>query len=65
MDMSRFVVPCGTGACVTVQPLSDGMYEVGDSKNPAGPVLVFSREELDTFAAAWLASSPGAEQSSS
>jgi hypothetical protein len=36
------------GACVEVR-FADGTAQVRDSKNPDGPVLVFSRGEWDAF----------------
>ena len=41
---------CNSGACVRVA--ADGASVlIGDSKNPAGPVLSYSRAEWDTFIA--------------
>jgi hypothetical protein len=36
--------------CVETALLADGRRAVRDSKNPAGPVLIFSGEEWRTFA---------------
>ncbi|WP_248961077.1 DUF397 domain-containing protein [Sphaerisporangium perillae] len=37
------------GECVEVAHLAGGRRGVRDSKNPAGPVLVFARSGWDTF----------------
>ena len=37
------------GNCVEVATLPDGGRAVRDSKDPAGPVLRFTREEWDAF----------------
>ncbi|MFF3575056.1 DUF397 domain-containing protein [Nocardia jiangxiensis] len=37
--------------CVEVAGLDGGMVGVRDSKNPVGPVLVFSSSEWDAFTA--------------
>jgi hypothetical protein len=39
---------CNGGACVRVAPSGD-MVVIGDSKNPDGPVLAYSRSEWSTF----------------
>ncbi|MEV4103109.1 DUF397 domain-containing protein [Nonomuraea sp. NPDC049649] len=40
----------GTGGdCVEVAPLSQGRVAIRDSKNPSGPVLVFTASEWDAF----------------
>lgn len=39
---------CNGGACVRVATNGD-MVLIGDSKNPDGPVLSYSREEFRTF----------------
>jgi hypothetical protein len=38
-----------TGNCVEVAELSDGTVYVRDSKDPGGPVLVFTPGEWDAF----------------
>lgn len=38
-----------TGECVAVAHLDGGMVGVRDSKNPNGPVLVFTPGEWDAF----------------
>lgn len=42
---------CGGGACVEVATDHDGHVVVRDSKNPGGPVLVFTGDEWDGFLA--------------
>ena len=37
------------GECVEVAHLNGGMVGVRDSKNPAGPALIFGSAEWDTF----------------
>jgi hypothetical protein len=37
------------GNCVEVRGLADGGVAVRDSKNPEGPVLVFTAAEWDAF----------------
>jgi hypothetical protein len=39
---------CNGGTCVRVAP-SGQMIFLGDSKNPAGPVLRYTRSEWDRF----------------
>lgn len=39
---------CNQGACVEIAPLRD-QIAIRDSKNPAGPVLVYDKEEWQTF----------------
>lgn len=39
----------GSKECVEVAFLSEGLTGVRDSKNPAGPALVFSPREWDAF----------------
>jgi len=39
----------GTGECVEVAHLDGGLVGVRDSKNPAGPALVFTPGEWDAF----------------
>jgi hypothetical protein len=39
---------CNGGACVRVA-LSENAILIGDSKNPNGPVLPFTRDEWKTF----------------
>jgi hypothetical protein len=39
----------GGNNCVAVAFLGDGATAVRDSKNPAGPALVFTRDEWDAF----------------
>ncbi|MBF6097217.1 DUF397 domain-containing protein [Nocardia cyriacigeorgica] len=39
-------------ACVEVAWLGDGRVGVRDSKNPAGPALVFAPNQWDSFAGA-------------
>ncbi|MEU1983470.1 DUF397 domain-containing protein [Nocardia sp. NPDC019395] len=50
----------GDGNCVEVAFLGDGLVGVRDSKNPAGPALVFRPEDWDGFltglAGAWFKS---------
>lgn len=41
----------GSQDCVEVAFLGDGRVGVRDSKNPAGPALVFTPGEWDTFTA--------------
>lgn len=42
----------GTGGnCVEVTHLDDGRRAVRDSKNPTGPVLIFTPAEWDAFTA--------------
>ena len=40
-----------TGNCVELAELSDGAVAVRNSRNPSGPVLVYSRGELGAFLA--------------
>lgn len=35
--------------CVEVAELPDGGYAVRDSKDPAGPALIFTRDEWSAF----------------
>ena len=37
------------GECVEVAELPDGTIGVRDSKDPGGPVLTFTRGEIDAF----------------
>jgi len=39
---------CNGGSCVRVAPNGDAIL-IGDSKNPDGPVLSYSRDEFRTF----------------
>ena len=39
----------GTNGCVELAPLEDGGVAVRDAKNPAGPVLAFTRHEWSCF----------------
>lgn len=39
----------GNNGCVELAPLADGGIAVGDSKDPAGPVLSFTRHEWVSF----------------
>lgn len=39
----------GNGNCVEVADLPDGGMAVRDSKDPSGPVLVFTRGEREAF----------------
>jgi hypothetical protein len=39
------------GDCVEVAPLAGGRWAVRDSKDPAGPALVFTRSEWAAFLA--------------
>lgn len=58
MESSNFTSPddlpwriarsCNGGTCVRVAP-SGKMIILGDSKNPDGPVLRYTRSEWDTF----------------
>ncbi|MBF6302550.1 DUF397 domain-containing protein [Nocardia amamiensis] len=41
----------GGNDCVEVAHLAEGMVGVRDSKNPAGPALVFTPGEWDAFTA--------------
>ncbi len=41
---------CNGGNCVLVAP-SDTAIFIGDSKDPAGPILKYTRPEWDTFVA--------------
>ncbi|WP_280415335.1 DUF397 domain-containing protein [Nocardia carnea] len=41
----------GTKECVEAAHLDKGFVGVRDSKNPAGPALVFSADEWDAFLA--------------
>lgn len=36
---------CGDGACMQVRQTDDDMIEVGDTKDPDGPTLKFTRDE--------------------
>lgn len=38
-----------SGNCVEIAAMRDGHMAVRDSKNPAGPVLVFNQTEWDVF----------------
>ncbi len=42
---------CGGGACVEIAPGPGGAVLIRDSKDPEGPMLTFSRDEWDRFAA--------------
>lgn len=44
----RVAQRCDGGACVRVASASE-MIAMGDSKNPAGPVLSFTRSEWEAF----------------
>ena len=44
-QVARF---CNGGACVQVAPDGSNVL-IGDSKNPSGPVLTYSRDEWQTF----------------
>jgi hypothetical protein len=39
----------GNGNCVEVARLSDGRVAMRNSRYPDGPVLVYTREEIDAF----------------
>jgi hypothetical protein len=39
---------CNGGACVRVAPSGKAVF-IGDSKNPAGPILKYTRPEWDAF----------------
>ena len=41
---------CDGGACVQVAPAGE-MIVLGDSKNPSGPILSYTRAEWETFVA--------------
>ncbi len=41
---------CYNGNCVRVAS-HDGLILIGDTKDPIGPALAYSREEWDTFVA--------------
>ena len=45
---SRFARLCNGGACVRVAANGDTVV-IGDTKNPDGPVLAYSRTEFRTF----------------
>ncbi|MGW5120801.1 DUF397 domain-containing protein [Streptomyces noursei] len=38
-----------TGECVEVAPLSTGGHAIRDSKNPAGPHLLFTADAFSVF----------------
>lgn len=42
---------CGGDGCVEAASYSDGQVAVRDAKDPAGPVLLYSRKEWLTFLA--------------
>jgi len=44
----RVARQCNGGACIRVASTGD-VVVVGDSKNPHGPVLAYSREEWSAF----------------
>ena len=46
----RVAQSCNGGTCVRVA-LSGKAVFIGDSKNPAGPILKYTRSEWDTFVA--------------
>jgi hypothetical protein len=39
---------CDSGACVEVAPINGGIA-LRDSKDPDGPILMFTREEWNAF----------------
>ena len=45
----RVATKCNGGACIRIAA-HDGKVLLGDSKNPEGPVLVYSRAEWEAFA---------------
>ncbi|MEU9044068.1 DUF397 domain-containing protein [Kitasatospora sp. NPDC048343] len=64
-----FAALCGGGtdndgtmeSCISVAELSGGGYALGDTKpEGAGRQLRMSREEITSFAEAWLAQNPSA-----
>ncbi|UGT42912.1 DUF397 domain-containing protein [Nocardia yamanashiensis] len=48
-----------SGACVEVAWLGEGAVGVRDSKDPAGPALVFTADQWDVFTASVL---PGSQE---
>jgi hypothetical protein len=44
----RVARDCDAGSCVRVAP-NEGMIVIGDTKNPDGPVLSYSRAEWVAF----------------
>lgn len=44
----RVAQRCDAGNCVLIAPSGDTIV-IGDSKNPGGPVLAYSRSEWRTF----------------
>jgi hypothetical protein len=44
----RIAVACNGGECIRVAPQGDQIV-IGDSKNPDGPVLTYSRNEWHAF----------------
>jgi hypothetical protein len=46
----RVARDCDGGNCIQVAP-SAGMILIGDTKNPDGPVLSYTRAEWDAFVA--------------
>jgi hypothetical protein len=49
-DLSwRKATASGANGCVEVAPLPDGGVAIRDSKDPAGPVLSFTRHEWLSF----------------
>jgi Domain of unknown function (DUF397) len=49
-DNLRWRAPqsCNGGNCVRVAPGNQAIF-IGDSKNPDGPILKYTRSEWDTF----------------
>lgn len=45
----RKATSSGANGCVEVAPLPDGGVAIRDSKDPAGPVLSFTRHEWVSF----------------
>jgi hypothetical protein len=39
----------GDGACIELAPAAAGMIAMRDSKDPDGPVLMYTRAELHAF----------------
>jgi hypothetical protein len=45
----RKATASGSNGCVELAPLTDGGVAVRDSKNPASPILTFTRHEWLSF----------------
>ena len=46
---ARWLKACARSACVEVGAIGEGQFGIRDSKNPAGPVLMFDRDEFTAF----------------